>query len=120
MDVSKCSSITVLSKRSFGVFPSTGSPVITTQPVSQTVPVGASVQLFVQASGTGTLGYQWRVNGTNISGANSPNLQLSNTSIADTGAYDVRVTNLLGQAVSSPAQIVFYQPAAIVVDPRRD
>lgn len=100
-----------------GALPLTGAPVITLQPVGRIVPVGSIVQLSAQAAGNGTPGYQWRFNGTNISGATSSNLTVTSTSVADSGDYDVRVANGFGQAVSLPARVVFYQPAAIVTDP---
>jgi len=45
------------------------SPSISTQPQSQTITVGSSVTFSVSASGSGTLSYQWRKNGSSIGGA---------------------------------------------------
>jgi alpha-tubulin suppressor-like RCC1 family protein len=46
------------------------APVITTQPMSQTVNAGQSASFTVVAAGA-PLSYQWRKDGTNVSGATS-------------------------------------------------
>ncbi|MFZ0828064.1 MAG: immunoglobulin domain-containing protein [Verrucomicrobiia bacterium] len=90
----------------------TQPPVITTQPASQTVGVGTSVNL--SASGTGTFPFylQWQrygvdvVNGGNISGAtNSATLTISSAQLTNAGAYWLIVTNYGGAITSSPAYL---------------
>ena len=44
-------------------------PVITMQPTSQTVTVGATASFNVTASGATPLHFQWSLNTTNIAGA---------------------------------------------------
>ena len=53
-------------------------PFISAQPASQTVTVGSTVAFTVTAGGTPPLSYQWRFNGTNLAGANSFTLTLTN------------------------------------------
>jgi len=53
-----------------------GPPVITAQPVSQTVNMGTNVQFSIAAVGYPPPAYQWRQNGTNPVGLNSANLTL--------------------------------------------
>src|SRR5262245_5193990 len=80
------------------------APTITTQPVSQTVPVGGAVTFSVTASGTAPLGYQWQRNGTNISGATSASYSLSAVTLADSGAaFRGIVSNAYGSATSNAA-----------------
>ena len=76
-------------------------PVITLQPASQTVNLGAIVAFQVAATGPiyttvfgqgPTLRYQWRQNG-NLIGGNSPVLTLNNVGRAQNGIYSVTVTN---------------------------
>ena len=85
-------------------------PVITTQPVSQLVNTGSTVNFNVAASGTPTLFYQWRFNNlplTNgvggLSGATSATLTVPNAQPAVTGSYSVVITNTAGITLSSNA-----------------
>ena len=80
----------------FGFVPD--GPIITVQPVSQTVNLGATVQFHVTAIGPtnifpNILGYQWRKDGSLI-GGNSPFLVLNNVGRAQDGTYFVTVTNI--------------------------
>jgi pectate lyase len=81
------------------------APTITTQPASQTVTAGGSVTFNVAASGTSPFTYQWRFNGTNISGATSSTYSLSNVQSANAGNYSVVVTNSAGSATSANATL---------------
>jgi uncharacterized repeat protein (TIGR02543 family) len=83
-------------------------PTITVQPVSQNVSPGSSVSLTVAAEGSPPLSYQWRVNGTNLPGANSATLQLNNVQSSDTGLYDVVVSNSAGSVTSDPAFVFVF------------
>ncbi len=70
-------------------------PLLTSRPSDRFVPAGGDVQLSVTAQAMndgGSLSYQWRKDGANISGATNPTLTLSNTTSADTGSYTVVVT----------------------------
>ena len=44
------------------------APTITRQPAAQTITAGQTATFTVTATGTGTLSYQWRKNGVNITG----------------------------------------------------
>jgi hypothetical protein len=74
-------------------------PTIVTQPQSQSVVSYHSASFTVAATGTGPLSYQWRksgtnlINGGNISGATTTNLNLASVTVADIGNYDVVVSN---------------------------
>ena len=78
------------------------APAITVQPQSQTVVAGASVTFSVTVSGTG-LGYQWRSNSINISGATSSSFTKNNVQTGDAATYTVVVTNSVGSVTSSNA-----------------
>jgi hypothetical protein len=79
------------------------SPIISVQPVGQTVSPGASVSFTVTASGTAPLGYQWYKDGTAIVGATSATLSFSSVKAADAGSYTVAVSNSAGSATSASA-----------------
>ncbi|MGC4072552.1 MAG: pectinesterase family protein [Nibricoccus sp.] len=80
------------------------APVITTQPVSNNVVAGSSVTLSVTASGSG-LTYQWKKNGSDISGATGASLVLANAVPSDAGNYTVVVTSAGGSTTSSVARL---------------
>ncbi|MFL6699147.1 MAG: DUF3500 domain-containing protein [Vitreoscilla sp.] len=94
-------SATVLAAR--GTY--TSAPVIGTQPASVSVAAGGSASFSVVAYGAATLSYQWRKDGTAISGATSATYGISSVTTADAGAYDVVVTNSKGSATSSVAAL---------------
>jgi hypothetical protein len=81
------------------------APTITSQPVSQTVSVGSSATFTVAASGTAPLAYQWRFNGTAISGATSASFTLTHAQAANAGSYSVVVSNSVGTATSNAATL---------------
>jgi hypothetical protein len=57
--------------------------------------VGGGVTLTSRATGVG-LSYQWLFNGTNIAGATSQTLTLTNATLQQAGHYSVQVSNLAG------------------------
>lgn len=80
-------------------------PFISRQPVGQTVYSGVDVVLRSAAIGAGPLGFQWCVNGTNISGASNNALVLTNAQPQVSGNYTVVVTNTFGAVTSFIAPI---------------
>jgi uncharacterized repeat protein (TIGR01451 family) len=86
-------------------------PAVSTQPLSQTVKVGATVTLKVVATGTPAPTYQWLKNGTPLAGASSANLTLTAITPADQGSYTVIVTNAAGSVTSSTAVLTVTNPA---------
>lgn len=94
------------------------APSIITQPASQAVLAGAAVTFTAAAAGTPRLDYQWRFNGTNIAGATSASLTLSNAQPIQAGSYSVLVTNALGSITSAVATLTVLQPPVITRQPR--
>ncbi|RYD24429.1 MAG: DUF642 domain-containing protein [Verrucomicrobiaceae bacterium] len=90
-----------------------GPPLVTDPPDTGSVNAGSSVTLKVTAQGAGTLSYQWRFNGTPISGATSATLELVNVQSTAAGTYDVVVSNSFGQVTSSPATLSVLVAAAL-------
>ena len=81
-------------------------PVITTQPVNQTVAAGQTATFNVAASGTGPLSFQWFLNGSPISGATSSVYTTPATSLANNGqTYTATAQNMLGTATSVVAAL---------------
>jgi hypothetical protein len=80
------------------------------QPVSHTNYTGGTARFIVAASGSSPV-YQWKKGATvlsnvgNISGVNTPILQVANVSGADVANYTCVVSNSLGAVSSSPASL---------------
>jgi PKD repeat protein len=91
----------------------TGAATITSQPQSQTVCAGSIATFSVTASGSGTLTYQWRKNGTAITGATNAIYQIVNTLTGNAGLYDVVVTSSCGNVISNPAVLVVSNCTAV-------
>jgi hypothetical protein len=88
------------------VNPATVAPSITTQPVSQSVTAGQTASFSVTAAGTSPLGYQWRKNGTVISGATAATYTTTATTAADNGTqFTVVVSNSAGSVTSNAATL---------------
>jgi len=81
----------------------TQPPIITTQPVSQTNLVDATVTFSVTAAGTTPLSYQWSFNATNIPWATNSSLVRANVQLAQMGDYSVLVSNAYGTTNSAIA-----------------
>src|SRR5712692_5598783 len=85
---------------------SPAAPSITTQPASQMVTVGQTATFTVVATGSAPLSYQWKKNGTAISGATSLSYTTPPTTSADNGSqFTVVVTNSAGYLTSSAATL---------------
>ena len=80
-------------------------PAIAFQPQNVTVTAGDSAAFNVSASGTPPLSYQWRFNGSDIAGAFSASLTISNTQPAQAGPYIVVVSNPYGSITSAVATL---------------
>ena len=79
-------------------------PVITGQPRAQTVNSGGRVDFAVTATGAG-LGYQWFFNNTAVNGATDATYTIGAATVAEAGAYSVRVVNSGGVVTSEPASL---------------
>ncbi|MES2765104.1 MAG: immunoglobulin domain-containing protein [Bacteroidota bacterium] len=81
--------------------------IITTQPSNQVnITAGVPLTLTVQATGSGTLTYQWFKNGVVIPGATSATYTKTVTTQADAGEYTVRVTGDCGEVTSGTSTVV--------------
>lgn len=103
---SGASSVTVLTR-----------PRINLHPVGANIAPGGSVFLTVQASGSGTLTFQWFKDDQIIPGATIPALIIGGAKSSDLGAYFVRVSNSAGSVESARAEVRFLAAPAIVEQP---
>ncbi len=79
-------------------------PVITSDPGSQADVVGSAAVFKVSATGT-SLTYQWRKSGVPIGGAVDSTYLIASVAPADSGLYDVIVSNACGADTSSAAAL---------------
>lgn len=91
------------------------APVIVSQPIGTNVLIGQTARFAVVATGTAPLSFQWRFEGVDIPGATSASLELNNVQLVQEGAFTVRVTNIVGAAISEPAQLVVTAPPSVSV-----
>jgi hypothetical protein len=89
----------------------------TTQPAGVVLNPGASASLSVVVEGTAPIVYQWRRNGTAISGATNPSYSIGPVSEGDAAAYDVVVSNVVGSVVSERALVTLNVPVNIIRQP---
>jgi uncharacterized repeat protein (TIGR03803 family) len=103
----------------------TAPPFLITQPASQAATNHSTAVLQVVAGGTGTLVYQWLMNGTNltdggnIAGSSTSTLTISDVSSAQQGYYDVLISSSYGEVASSNAylSVVTVKPTLTISHP---
>ncbi len=93
-------------------------PSITAQPANKTVSVGQTATFSVTATGTGTLSYQWKKNGTAIGGATSASYTTPAAIASDNGAqFTVTITDLVSSVTSNAATLTVNAPPSISTQP---
>jgi hypothetical protein len=76
-------------------------PTIVQQPLSQVVPLGASVNFTIAVTGTAPFSYQWRKNGVPIPGAGNATFSIASALLGDAAEYSVFVSNNSGSVTSN-------------------
>jgi lysophospholipase L1-like esterase len=82
------------------------APSISAAPLDLTATVGTTATFSVSASGTAPLGYQWRRDGADITGANASVYTIPNVAAGHAGLYDVIVSNTAGPLTSNAAELI--------------
>ena len=93
------------------------SPVLVTQPQSQTVAPGGNATLSVAATGSAPLYYQWYFDGARLAGRTNTSLLLSAIGPANAGSYDAVVTNHYGSVTSALAILSLWAAPTITAQP---
>ena len=93
-------------------------PAITTQPKDATSATGQTVSFSVVATSGLAISYQWKFNGTNLSGKTTSSLTLSNVQLTNGGSYSVVLTNNAGAITSSSVMLSVFVPPSITGQPQ--
>lgn len=86
-----------------------GVPFLNTPLLARSAGQGETVRFFASASGSWPLSYQWKLNGTNLSGATNPILVLPSVQVAQSGTVTVVVSNSFG--TTSKSAVLTVRPA---------
>jgi len=87
------------------------SPTFTTQPAGGTLYAGQQIVLAAEVASTGSVVYQWRKDGLDVSdseaysGASTATLTIRASDQSQSGAYTLRITNTCGAATSRTATV---------------
>lgn len=92
--------------------PAPGLPMVTAQPRNTTILPGNSGLIFAGIASNPGATYQWRLNGTPISGATSTTLTLANFQAAAAGRYSLVATNSFGSVTTGDAIVTLGTPIA--------
>ncbi len=118
------SSGSVHASRNMNITAGTSAPTITNQPDSLTRNPGQTATFTVVATGSPAPTYQWRRNGTNISGETSATYSIASVATSHEGNYSVVVSNSAGSVTSSnavlsvnAAPVITLQPASLTRNP---
>ncbi len=87
-------------------------PVILNKPANFYTVTSNTVSFSASVAGITPMKYQWKYNGTNISGATSSLLTLKNVTKKQAGQYSVTASNSAGTTNSLVAALVVYPTAA--------
>lgn len=83
------------------------APTIDVQPqLTVAASSGQPAVFFAQASGTGTVRFQWRRMGGELEGQTSSSYTIPAATVADSGYYDVVVTDDTGSTTSTPSRLI--------------
>jgi len=93
------------------------APVITSQPIDNSICQGGSVTLSVSASGLSPISYQWKKGNNTIANATQATYTLNNFSANNASTYSVEVSNACGTTTSNNAILTLSSPTLITSQP---
>jgi hypothetical protein len=81
-------------------------PTILYQPMAQTINVGTTLSLYVNAQGAPTLSYIWKKNSVTLPSFTGNTVSIANAQQSDEGIYSVVVSNSVGSVSSSQVPVI--------------
>jgi hypothetical protein len=81
-------------------------PTILYQPIAQTINVGTTLSLYVNAQGAPTLSYIWKKNSVTLPSFTGNTVSIANAQQSDEGIYSVVVSNSVGSVSSSQVPVI--------------
>ena len=81
---------------------------------TQTVTAGQSVSFSVDATGSGSLTYQWYENGVAIPGATNSSYTIPDATIGNAGNYTIAVTDAYGDTTSITYTLTVNTPIPVM------
>src|SRR6185436_9017393 len=89
--------------------------LITASPATQSLRRGSNALFTATAIGTGPFSYQWQFNGSDLTGANTSSLAVTNVQLTNEGWYAIRAANSFGSLTSAPVRLdVLINPSLLV------
>ncbi len=101
----------------FGLY-SINTPVISTQPMTQTIDADKPVTFTVAATINPPYTYQWQFNNADISGATNQSFSIASVQPINGGAYNVLVKNSDGTTKSAAASLIVVDAPIITAQPQ--
>ncbi|HVM46597.1 MAG TPA: NBR1-Ig-like domain-containing protein [Candidatus Acidoferrum sp.] len=98
----------------FQLLTASSPPLILAQPQNQQTAAGSNATFAVNASSVSALSYQWRFDGTDLPGASTSVLTITNVLLANAGSYQLVVTNANGAVTSAVAVLAVNKADPIV------
>ena len=112
----------VIAQNSYGAATSTVAqvavvlpPQLVASPAGQSVALGIGFALETTVLGTEPLSYRWTQNGVTLPGFTNATLEIGESALTNSGAYQLTVTNLYGAATSQVAQVSVFAPPRLTV-----
>jgi hypothetical protein len=95
----------------------TRAPACTVQPYDRFILPGSNTLFAAKFAGAQPMSYQWQCNGTNISGATTDTLPLTNVQLAQAGNYQLLASNSYGTSITRAAVLTVPAPPVITGQP---
>jgi hypothetical protein len=81
-------------------------PTILYQPMAQTINVGSTLSIYVNAQGVAPLSYEWKKNSVTLPSFTGNTVSIANAQQSDEGIYSVVISNSVGSVSSNQVPVI--------------